>query len=96
MPRFLEDKLRAEATVKGLTGRHADRYVYGMMNNRGLMRGNQETAKGARMDAKHAQDMEASSMPHPHANLGKYLHKPKAKRSSSLAAHAAKFGRAKY
>lgn len=56
MPKFLEDQLRAEAKRKGLKGQHLDRYVYGGMNNLGAMRGNKETAKGARMDAKHAAD----------------------------------------
>lgn len=53
MPKFLEKKLRAEAAKEGKTGRAADRYVYGTMNNIGAMHGNQETAKGARMEAKH-------------------------------------------
>lgn len=56
MPKFLEDKLHAEAAAKGLSGRRADRYTYGAMNNMGAMHGNQETAKGARMEAKHEAD----------------------------------------
>ncbi len=56
MPKFLENRLRAQAAKEGKTGRAADRYVYGAMNNMGAMHGNQETAKGARMDAKHARD----------------------------------------
>ncbi len=75
MPRFLETKLRAEAAAKGKTGRQADRYVFGAMQNVGAIRGNKETPKGARMDAKHAKDMKASR--HPHQNLGKYLHPKK-------------------
>lgn len=63
-----------------MTGRQADRYVYGTMNDQGLMRGNKETAKGTRMDA-----------PHPHKNLGKYLHPAKGTKRGSLAAHAAKY-----
>ena len=54
MPKFLEDKLKSEAAKKGFSGRRAARYVYGAMNNIGAMRGNKETAKGARMDEKHA------------------------------------------
>ena len=87
MPKFLEDRLRAQAANKGLTGRQADRYTYGTLNALGAMHGNVETAKGQRMDAKHSADMKAgkarqpkqtqSSMPHPHRNLGKYLHKSK-------------------
>lgn len=53
MPKFLEKTLRAEAAKKGKTGRAADRYVYGTMNTIGVMHGNQETAKGAQMEAKH-------------------------------------------
>jgi hypothetical protein len=59
MPKFLEDKLKATAAKKGLRGRRAARYVYGALNNMGAMRGNKETAKGARMDAKHAAKIRA-------------------------------------
>ena len=59
MPKFLENKLKAEAAKKGFSGKRADRYVFGAMNNEGLMRGNKETAKGARVDAKHARDVKA-------------------------------------
>ena len=54
MPKFLENKLRKEAAKSGLTGKTADRYVYGTMNNMGAMRGSQETAKGRAMERKHA------------------------------------------
>lgn len=54
MPKFLENKLKAAAATKGFKGKRADRYVYGALNNMGAMRGNKETAKGARMAAKHA------------------------------------------
>lgn len=57
MPLFLEAKLKAEARKKGKTGRAAARYVYGAMNNMGAMHGNQETAKGRRMQAKHNQKL---------------------------------------
>lgn len=81
MPKFLENKLKAEAASKGFSGRRADRYVYGAMNNLGAMLGNQETAKGARMDAKHARDMKAgrASGQYPHKNLGHYLHPKKSR-----------------
>jgi len=59
MPKFLEDKLKAAAAEKGFKGKRADRYVYGTLNNLGAMRGNKETAKGARMDAKHAAKIRA-------------------------------------
>lgn len=57
MPKFLENRLKAEAAKKGKTSRAADRYVFGAMNNMGAMRGNQETAKGAGMERKHLADM---------------------------------------
>lgn len=53
MPAFLEARLKAEAKKKGLTGRRAARYTFGALNNIGAMRGNKETKKGARMQAKH-------------------------------------------
>ena len=59
MPKFLEDKLKQEASKKGYTGDRADRYIYGTMNRVGAMRGNKETAKGAAMDEQHQQDMSA-------------------------------------
>lgn len=92
MPKFLEDRLMAEAASKGLTGRAADRYTYGALNNLGAMSGNVETAKGRAMDAKHARDVAAgratpasapavtADLPHPHRNLGKFLHPPKRRR----------------
>lgn len=61
MPKFLEDKLKQQASKKGLKGKRADRYVYGAMNNLGAMRGNQETAKGAEMQRKHDAKMEGMS-----------------------------------
>ena len=57
MPAFLEEKLRAEGRKKGFSGERLDRYTYGAMNNRAAMRGSKETAKGARMEAKHKRDM---------------------------------------
>lgn len=59
MPKFLENDLRAEATKKGFTGKRADRYVYGGMNNLGAMRGSKETAKGAAMEQKHGSDVKS-------------------------------------
>jgi hypothetical protein len=53
MPVFLEAKLKKAADDKGLSGKKADRYVYGAMNNMGAMRGNKETPKGKRMQSKH-------------------------------------------
>jgi hypothetical protein len=54
MPAFLEAKLKTQAAKKGFSGKKADRYVYGAMNNLGAMRGSKETAKGRRMERKHA------------------------------------------
>lgn len=56
MPKFLENALRHEAKKRGMTGEHADRYVYGAMNNMGAMHGSKETAKGKRMESKHERD----------------------------------------
>jgi len=53
MPKFLEDRLKAEAAKKGFTGKRADRYVFGGLNNLGVMHGSKETAKGEREEAKH-------------------------------------------
>lgn len=76
MPKFLERKLKAEYPGN-------DRAVYGTLNQIGAMRGSHVTAKGREMDLKHHQDMTApgkkSSAGHPHKNLGKYLHKAKAR-----------------
>jgi len=44
----VEDKLKAGAVKKGLTGRRAANYEFGTLNKIGLMRGNQATAKGKR------------------------------------------------
>jgi hypothetical protein len=47
MPKFLEDKLRAEY------GNNPSA-IYGTMNKIGAMHGNKETAKGRAMERKHA------------------------------------------
>ncbi len=62
MPKFLENKLKAEYG-------NNPRAIYGTMNKIGAMHGNKETAKGVAMERKHA-----ASMKHPHKNLGAYLH----------------------
>jgi hypothetical protein len=51
MPQFLEKKLRAHVPA----GVDPDRYVYGAMNNLGAMHGSKITAKGRRMEKKHAE-----------------------------------------
>jgi hypothetical protein len=50
MPKFLEDKLKARY------GEDSD-IPYKIMNSRGLMRGNKETAKGRDAESKHERDM---------------------------------------
>lgn len=57
MPEFLESALRHHAKKKGLTGEHADNYVFGALNNLGAMDGSEETPKGRAMQAKHDADM---------------------------------------
>ena len=42
-----EKALKASAKRKGLTGRRADAYTFGTLNNIGLKRGNKTTARGA-------------------------------------------------
>lgn len=50
MPKFLEDKLKAEYGADSST-------PYKVMNAIGAMHGNKETAKGRSMEAKHERDM---------------------------------------
>lgn len=57
MPDFLEAKLEQGAAKKGFSGRRAARYVYGAMNDRGLMHGNKITSRGKTMERKHARDV---------------------------------------
>lgn len=71
MPKFLEKALKAEYPSN-------DRAVYGTMNAIGAMRGSKETPKGRAMQAKHDAAKPKGSG-HPHKNLGKYLHKAKAR-----------------
>ena len=71
MPKFLEERLRKAAKAAGI--KDVDRYVYGGMNNLGAMRGNQETAKGRRMEIKHERDTSAvrkQDGAHPHRMAG--------------------------
>lgn len=49
MPKFLEDKLKAEYGDNKSA-------IYGTMNKLGAMHGNKETPKGAAMQAKHEAD----------------------------------------
>lgn len=76
MPKFLEDKLRAEYGDNP----HA---IYGTLNAIGAMRGNKETAKGKAMEQKRARDVKAGKAggkgKHPNKNLGTFLHEKKAR-----------------
>jgi len=56
VPKFLENKLEAEAGKKGFTGKRKARYVYGTLNNLGAMRGSEVTKKGLAMERKHRAD----------------------------------------
>lgn len=67
MPKFLEQKLKAEYPGNS-------RAVYGTLNAIGAMHGNKETPKGAAMQATHQ-----AKVSHPHKNLGKFLHPRKGK-----------------
>ena len=49
MPKFLEDKLKAEYGANSAV-------PYKVMNSIGAMHGNKETAKGKRMESKHLAD----------------------------------------
>jgi len=53
MPKFLEDKLKAEYG----DNKHA---IFGTLNRIGAMRGNKETALGKQMEKKHAAKMAKS------------------------------------
>jgi hypothetical protein len=54
MPKFLEKKLKAEYGANS-------KIPYKVMNAIGAMRGNKETAKGARMEATHSRKMDTQS-----------------------------------
>lgn len=54
MPKFLEDKLKAEYGANS-------KIPYMVMNKLGAMRGNKETAKGRAMEKKHKLDMESAA-----------------------------------
>ncbi len=53
MPKALEKKLKAQAKKKGYKGERADKYVYGTMNEMGVMKGNKMTAKGRTMEKRY-------------------------------------------
>lgn len=68
MPKFLEDKLRAEYG----NNPHA---IYGTMNKIGAMRGNKETAKGREMERKHEEKMK--NAPHKIREIRIEVHRDK-------------------
>lgn len=53
MPKKIEAHIRAEERAKGHSGKELNRIVYGALNNRGLMHGSKETAKGAKAERKY-------------------------------------------
>ena len=53
MPQFIESALAKQAKKKGLMGEDADRYIYGALNNQGMMHGSKETPKGKAVQRKH-------------------------------------------
>lgn len=57
MPEFLERDLASSAAKEHITGERRKRYIFGAMNRIGAMRGNKITAKGRRMEKKHASDV---------------------------------------
>lgn len=59
MPKFLEEKLKAEYGANS-------KVPYKVMNKIGAMRGNKETAKGRAMEAKHDSDMKTAHDPKSH------------------------------
>jgi hypothetical protein len=61
MPKFLENALRHEGRKHGFSGKKLDRYICGGMNHLGVMRGNKETPKGRREEAKHEAKLESVS-----------------------------------
>jgi len=61
MPKFLEDKLKRRYGANSST-------VYKILNARGYMRGNKETAKGKAAEKKHERD-------HPHNARAEALRK---------------------
>ena len=63
MPQFLEAKLASEAASKGFSGKQANHYIYGAMNNMGAIRGNKITAKGRSMQRKHNAKMKMVKLP---------------------------------
>lgn len=56
MPLFLERRLAAGARKKKLTGEKAKAYIYGALNNLGMMKGNKVTPKGEAAQEKHEED----------------------------------------
>ena len=45
MPKKIEKALKKSASKKGLTGKRANAYIYGSLNNMGYMKGNKKTRK---------------------------------------------------
>ena len=68
MPKFLEEKLKAEYG--------SDSSIpFKVMNKMGVMHGNKETDKGREMDAQHEADMSESITTHNQRSTRKNFHK---------------------
>lgn len=76
MPKFLENKLRAEYG----NNPHA---IYGTMNKLGAMHGNKETAKGREMEKKHMHDFSHTTITHHSDGSHTIQHHGNAKRGKS-------------
>lgn len=70
MPKFLEDKLKAEYGADS-------KVPYKVMNALGAMRGNKETPKGRAMERKHQRDQAKPRAHNPIKNLGHFAHPKK-------------------
>ena len=73
MPKQIEAVIRRSAEKKGLTGRRADAYTYGTLNDIGAVHGNKETAKGAKMEKKYIRDHGKSRNPAKGRGRGKLV-----------------------
>jgi hypothetical protein len=52
MPKQMEEALRRAGRKKGYEGERLDRFVYGIMNSKGYMRGSKTTKKGHAIEAR--------------------------------------------
>ena len=74
MPKFLENKLKKKYGKKSSV-------PYKIMNSIGAMRGNKETAKGARMEEKHDEHIKGLGS---HMNMNHKIESTKKKKKKSF------------